>query len=214
MTKRTSIPYSDAELAWIEKHKTLVRREAHKKFVKKFGRTDVSLKNYNALCKRKGWMTGRTGQFIKGQESHNKGKKMPYNPNSARHQFKKGNKPHNTKHAGHERISVDGYIEVSINETNPHTGFERRYVLKHRHLWEKQNGPIPEGMCLKSLDGNKLNTDPSNWELIDRGTLAVLNQRNAHNYNDAPAEVKPALLTLAKLKHRASQIEKDNKTDE
>lgn len=203
--KGRAIPYSADELAWIEAHKKLVRREAHAKFCRKFGRDDVPFEAYNALCKRKGWLTGRTGRFDPGHLPANKGKKMPYNENSARNHFKPGHLPHNTRYAGHERLSPEGYVEVSVEETNPHTGFERRYVQKHRWLWEKINGPVPEGHALKCLDGNKQNTDPSNWEPIPRAMLPRLNGRFGRDYDHAPDELKPTIMAVAKLEHAARE---------
>lgn len=146
--KGRAIVYSDAELDFIRSVSQWHRDEAHTAFCQKFGRDDVSLKNFIGLCKRKGWLTGRTGQFVKGQASHNKGKKCPpgkggNHPNARRTQFRKGNKPHNTQYLGHERIDPkDGYVYVSIDQPNPHTGYERRYVLKHVWMWEQINGPI------------------------------------------------------------------------
>lgn len=203
--KGGAISYSQAELDFIKARKTKPRRELHAAFVKKFGRTDVSLDNFKALCKRKGWFTGRTGCYEAGSVPANKGKKMPFHPNSARTQFKKGQQPVNTKYAGHERVTVDGYIEISVNETNPHTGFERRYVQKHRWIWEKENGPIPEGMALKCLDGNKQNTDLSNWKLIPRAMLPRLNNRWGRDYDHAPDEIKPTIMAVAELEHCAAQ---------
>lgn len=206
--KGRQIPYSANELAWIKARAKRNRRETHAAFCEQFGRPDVSLKNFNALCKRNGWFTGRTGHFVKGQEPANKGKKMPpgvggNHPNARRTQFKKGQLPHNTKYLGHERLTVDGYVEISVDEVNPHTGYERRYVQKHRWLWEQKNGPVPEGHALKCLDGNKQNTDPSNWEAIPRALLPLLNGGRASimHYDAAPAELKPAILATAKLKH-------------
>ncbi|MEX3008989.1 HNH endonuclease signature motif containing protein [Hoeflea sp. TYP-13] len=199
------IQYTDDELEFIEQTSTLPRRQAYAAFREKFDRTDVSLNNYKALCKRKGWLTGRTGQFVKGGVPANKGKKMPYNANRARTQFKKGGMPHNTKFAGHERITRDGYVEISVEETNPHTGFGRRYVQKHRWLWEKENGPVPAGHCLKSVDGDKTNTDPSNWICIPRALLPRLAGRWTQGYDEAPAELKPVILATAKLEHRARE---------
>jgi hypothetical protein len=200
--KRRIIPYSPDELAWIKSHCTMAREKAHAKFCKKFSREDVSLSNYVGLCKRNGWLTGRDGRLQPGAVSWNKGKKMPFNPDSAKTQFKKGQLPPNMKFAGHEYICPkDGYVRISINETNPHTGFERRYVLKHKHLWEQKNGKLPAGMCLKCLDGNRSNTDPDNWEAIPRGALPFLNGHRGHNYEAMPTELKPTVLALAKLKH-------------
>jgi len=196
------IVYSAAELVWIKQHCTMPRREAHARFCRRFRRRDVLFDHFKALCKRQGWRTGRTGCFAKGLTPHNKGKRMPYHANSARTQFKPGNLPHNTKYLGHERVSVDGYVEISVAETNPHTGYCRRYVLKHRHLWEQQHGPVPAGHALKCLDGDRRNTDPSNWVLVSRGLLPFLSGgRYGQCYDQAALEVKPALLTLAKLKY-------------
>lgn len=196
-----SIPYSAKELAWIKARRALPRRAAHALFCRTFGRTDICLDNFKALCTRRGWTTGRTGCFPKGHVPANKGKRMPYNAASAKTQFKKGHRPANMKYLGHERVTVDGYVEVSIAETNPHTGFERRYVLKHRLLWERKHGRVPAGHCLKSLDGNRLNTDPSNWIAVPRALLPFMNGHRGPNYDPAPAAVKPAILALAKLKH-------------
>ena len=140
------------------------RRELHAAFVRTFRRRDVSLEALKILCLRKGWKTGRDGRYEKGAVPANKGKKMPYNANSARTQFKKGTQPLNTKYAGHERLA-EGYILISVNQTNPHTGFERRYVLKHKWLWEQVHGPVPAGMALK-CKGDRLNTEPSNWQRV------------------------------------------------
>ena len=168
----------------------------------RFGRNDVKPNHLHALRKRMGWKTGRTGCFAGGIVPHNKGKPHPAarGPNSARHHFKKGHQPHNTNYAGHERVSKDGYVEISVNETNPHTGFERRYVLKHRWLWEQAHGQVPKGMALKCL-GDRLNTDPSNWELVPRALLPRLGGRWGRNYDEAPAELKPTIMAVVKLEH-------------
>jgi len=216
MAKGSQIRYSKDELAWIKRHRTLPRREAHQRFCEKFGRSDVTVDNLKALCTRKGWKTGRDGRITKGTAAWNAGKKMPpgkggNHPNARKTQFKKGKLPHNTRFLGHERVSKDGYVEVSIDEPNPHTGFERRYVLKHKYLWEKKNGKLPKGMCLKCLDDNRLNTDPSNWEAIPRGALPFLNGHRGYYYSEMPDELKPSVLALAKLKHAKSKARKKGK---
>lgn len=203
------ITYSSAEMKWLKTNRTMSIRDYHAAFVDAFGRTDVTAPNLHALRKRKSWRTGRTGYFEKGFEPHNKGKTcLPgtggRHPNARATQFKKGNLPHNTKYVGHERVSKEGYVEISIEETNPRTGFERRYVLKHRWLWEQRHGAIPAGMALK-CKGDKLNTDPSNWELVPRALLPRLNGRFGRNYDGAPAEIKPTIMAVAKLEHRLNE---------
>jgi hypothetical protein len=207
--KGRQISYSAEELAWIEANKTKLRREAHALFVEKFGRNDVTLINYNSLCKRKGWMTGRTGRYDKGRTPENKGKKMPYNANSARTQFKKGQVPPNRVPLWTERVDKYGYIEMKVPLPDPYTGFKTRFMHKHRYLWEKENGPLPDGMALKCLDGDKTNTDPSNWEAIPRALLPRLSGGRWYRpYDDAPDEIKPTLMATAKLKHAMRQAGK------
>jgi hypothetical protein len=197
------LTYSSTELNFIKRRSKMDRRELHALFVQTFSRADVSLTNLNALCKRNGWFTGRSGCFGKGIVPHNKGKPHPAgrSAGAAKHHFKKGNLPHNTNYLHHERVSKDGYVEISVDEINPHTGFERCYVLKHRWLWEKERGPVPEGMCLKCL-GDQLNTDPANWELIPRALLPRLNGRFGRGYDEAPNELKPTIMAVVKIEHQ------------
>jgi hypothetical protein len=204
--------YSTEEMAWLEANRLLPISDYHAAFVAAFDRAeDVTAELLHALRKRMGWKTGRTGQFAPGQEPPNKGKpcapgKGGRHPNARRTQFKRGQEPHNTKHLGHERVTVDGYVEISVAETNPHTGYGRRYVLKHVHIWQAANGPIPKDHCLKCIGDDRTNTDPSNWELIPRAILPRLNggARKQHlAYDEASPEVRPALIAIATVEHRA-----------
>jgi hypothetical protein len=203
--KGRPIRYSAEELAFLEEWRGASRRSLHAAFVAAFGRPDVTRASITALCKRKGWLTGRDGRFEKGRVPANKGKKMPFNANSARTGFRKGQLPHNTKYAGHERVSKDGYVEISVAEINPHTGFARRYVLKHRWLWERKHGSVPDGMCLKCLTADRTNIDPGNWELVPRALLPRLNGRFGRGYDAAPAEIRPVIMATARLEHAARQ---------
>lgn len=101
-------------------------------------------------------------------------------------QYVKGSVPHNTKYNGHERITKDGYVEIRIKQG--------RYKLKHLHLWEQVNGSLPGGCCLRSLDGDKLNTDPDNWRLITRIENMYLNSKYK-----VPQEVIPSLVAIKQL---------------
>jgi hypothetical protein len=192
-------------------------------FNEQFGR-EISAHALHALRKRKGWKTGRTGCFQRGSEPHNKGKPCPEgrggrHPNARKTQFRKGNLPHNANYLGHERVDPkDGYVYVSVDETNPHTGFERRYVLKHKWLWEKANGPLPRGHALKCLDGNRQNTDPSNWEAVPRSLLPRLAGGNRYRkvlaFDDAAPELRPSILALAKLECAARQRAKPGRPND
>lgn len=205
--------YSAEEMAWLETNRLLPISEYHTAFVAKFDRAeDVTAELLHALRKRMGWKTGRTGCFEPGQTPMNKGKPCPpgvggRHPNAQRTQFKRGQEPHNTKYLGYERITQDGYVEISVAEPNPYTGYDRRFVLKHVWAWEAANGPIPEDHCLKCRSDDRTDTDPSNWVLIPRAILPRLNggRSKAHlAYADASPEVRPALIAIARVAHRAS----------
>lgn len=208
-----SILYSAEELAWIEENKEWPRAMLHRFFVMFFERQDVTLVHLNALCKRKGWMTGRTGCFAKGAVPANKGKRCPEgrggrHPNARRTQFTKGERRGVAiklyKPIGTERVSVDGYLERKIHDGMP---LQSRWRLVHLIEWEAKHGPVPKGHALKCLDGNKQNTDPSNWECIPRALLPRLAGGNRYRrvlpYDDAAPEVRPAILAIAKLEHAA-----------
>ncbi len=206
------IEYSAEELAWIEDNKHLPRRDLHADFRERFDRQDVSQTNLTALCKRKGWLTGRTGQFVKGQEPANKGKKGFCAPGSEKGWFRKGERRGVAtklyKPIGTERISKDGYIERKIHDGMP---LQSRWRAVHLIRWEEQNGPLPAGYALKCLNGDKADTDPANWQAIPRALLPRLNGRFGRGYDTAPAELKPTIMATAKLEHAAREAKKDAK---
>lgn len=205
--KGKPITYSDDELRWIKRNSDMTRADLHALFCKMFGRTDVSVNNIKALCKRHGWYSGRNGRFTPGQKAHNKGKKIAnVHPASKARQFRPGQVPPNARPMFSERLTKDSYIEIKVPVPNPYTTARTRFILKHRYLWEQINGPLPRGMALKCLDGDKTNTDPANWEAIPRAMLPRLNGRFGRDYDAAAPEVKPTLLAIAKLEHQAREL--------
>ncbi|WWT39568.1 HNH endonuclease [Microcystis phage Mae-JY02] len=204
--KGRAIHYSADELGWIKAMSDEPRRETHALFVEIWKRPDVSLSNLNSLCKRMGWMTGRTGQFVKGQPSHNAGKKGLRYAGSEKGWFRKGERSGVAvklyQPIGTERITKDGYRQRKVNDDMP---LQRRWRMVQLIEWEAVNGPLPEGHVLKCLDGDKTNCAPSNWVSIPRAMLPRLNGRFGRDFDAAPAEVKPTLLAIAKLEHAARE---------
>lgn len=201
--KGRRVKYSDVEISWLRDNCTLPIGEYHQAFCSAFNRQDVTAVGLQGMRKREGWKTGRTGQFDKGAVPWAKGKKLPFNANSAATQFKKGLTPHNRRGPGHESVDEDGYIWIVTDQRNPWTGASTWRVHKHRWLWEQTYGPVPEGMVLKCL-GDKANTDPSNWEPVPIGLLPRLNGKSNRGYDRAPAELKPTIMAVAKLEHAAA----------
>ena len=158
--------------------------------------------NLHALRKRKGWKTGRTGRFEPGQVSHNKGRKGVCPPGCEKGWFKPGVRQGVAtklyQPIGTERTSKDGYLERKIHDGMP---LQSRWRAVHLIRWEDANGPVPAGHALKCLDGDRTNTDPSNWEAVPRGLLPRLNGIYGRGYDAAPAELKPTIMAIAKLEH-------------
>lgn len=134
----------------------------------------------------------RDSWLKKGHVAHNKGRKQkdymsPENiAKSAKTRFKKGSTPPNTKPVGSERVTKDGYVEKKFKDIG--------YRLKHLHLWEQLNGKLPDGHCLECQDGNKQNTDPSNWKLISR-----IESMYKHSHANYPEEIIPSLVLTRKI---------------
>lgn len=213
--KGRQVSYTAEGLAWLEEHQKWPRTTLHVVFEMLFDRRDVTVEHIKALCSRRGWKTGRSGCFAKGSRPPNKGKVCPpgtggRHPNARRTQFRKGDRRgwaaalHQP--IGAERISKDGYIERKVHDGLP---LQSRWRSVHLIRWEALNGRVPPGHCLKCLDGDITNTAPSNWELIHRAVLLRLNggPNNRHlAYDDAAPEVRPALIAIAKVDHRAREL--------
>lgn len=211
--------FNDAEFAWLRDNHAMPIAQYFAAFQAEFDRPDMTPQKLNAMRKRQGWKTGRTGRFEQGHETHNKGKpcepgKGGRHPNAQKTHFNKGKVPPNRKPLWSERVGKDGYIEMSVPIPNPYTGHSTRYMHKHRWNWEQVNGPLPKGHALKCKDGNRQNCDASNWEAIPRGILPRLNGGKATRimaYDQAPAELKPSLLAVAKLDHAVSVARRERK---
>ena len=115
--------------------------------------------------------SGVDTKFKKGQTSWNKGKKMSSETyqKCRKTMFQKGNLS-NARPVGDERIDVDGYTYIKVEQPN-------KWRLKHRVLWEEKNGAIPKGYNLIFADGNKQNLDLDNLILVSNSELFILNQK-------------------------------------
>lgn len=66
-----------------------------------------------------------------------------------------------------------------------------------REVWKKHHGEIPEGMVVTVKDGNTLNLNIDNLELMDRGELAQINKNNLFGM---PPEMRTTVKLINKLK--------------
>lgn len=206
--------FSVAEIAWLSDQRALPIAEYYEAYQSNFSRPDVTPQKLHALRKRQGWKTGRTGQYQAGSAPLNKGKKCELgtgglHPNARKTQFPKGGRTGNAalnyKPIGAEREYKGGYLQRKIHDDLP---MQSRWKFIHQINWEVVNGPLPKGFALKCLDGDRKNTAATNWEAIPRGVLARLNGgrfRTTLPYDQAPDELKPVVMAVAKLRHRAAE---------
>ena len=143
-------------------------KEIQQAFIDKF-KWDITLVQVKSSIKRYHLNTGRTGRFEKGNISYNKGRKGICAEGCKKTWFKKGNIPKNYRPIGSERVTKDGYIEIKIADSS-------KWKLKHRVIWEQENGKVPHGYAIIFKDGNKLNIDIDNLMLVSRKALAVMNK--------------------------------------
>lgn len=134
--------------------------------------TAEQMKNYKARHKLN---SGVTGYFKKGHIPANKGNKGCYAAGSKKTWFASGHQPSNTDPIGTEKILGDGYVWVKI-DNQPKVSKSVNWKQKHRLLWEKANGPIPEGSRLLFADGNRENITLDNLILVTKAESLIMNQ--------------------------------------
>lgn len=117
--------------------------------------------------------SGKAHRFQKGCTPPNKGLRRPgWGPGRMKEtQFKKGQLSGWAKKYGRQigdtRL-IDGYLYVKVAEV-PHQPYTVNWKPLHVLNWERANGrPVPEGHCLWFRDGNRMNVEPGNLELITR----------------------------------------------
>jgi hypothetical protein len=143
-------------------------------------------------------------RFKKGHTPYNKNKKIEDWMSAEGiekckvNRFKKGHVPHNTLYDGAivERSLPDGttYKFVRISKKN--------WKLLHQQIWIKANGPIPEHHVVAFKDGDTMNTDLDNLELISRIENVFRNSR--YNY---PREIIPSMVLMNKLEKQLKQLQ-------
>lgn len=185
------IKYTSEMLEWVQANQAdITRAELTKLFNTKFD-MDLGRGTLAALCNRKGWKSNLNARYPKGAVPWNKDKKGYMGANAT--SFKKGNRPKNHRSVGSERVTRDGYVEVKIKEPN-------KWRLKHIVVWERHNGPIPKGHCIRLLDNDRTNCDIDNLICVSRGANATSNTRNKANTGDV--ELNKAILMTEHLKDK------------
>ena len=136
-------------------------------------------------------------QFKPGHTPHNKGKQISAEiyEKVAPTMFKRGNKPHNTKPVGTINVRADTqgrlYQYIKIKDC--------QWELLQRHVWTQANGEIPPGSVVIFLDGNYLNCELNNLQVISRRENMARNTIQRY-----PAELQQIMKLTCKLKRKTN----------
>jgi len=185
--------YNQQHKDFLRDNQHLTRLELTTAFNKEFDTTQTYSCIHQA-CKRFKFRTNRNTKFKPGHKSWNAGSKGLTSANKT--SFKKGQKPHNHKPVGHERITVDGYIEVKTSEP-------KTFELKHRLVWQHHNGKLPNDMIITFKDGDTTNCNIENLEAITRQEHVRRNKLKIKSY---PQELQPTIKLIAKIQTKASKL--------
>ena len=99
-----------------------------------------------------------------------------------------------------ETAAKDGYIYIKVSDK------PSKWIKKHRYIWEKTYGKIPEGYQLAFADGNRKNCDLKNLRLIRKSTQAIMNMTCLSKVD---GEYFDTAVLIAELKHIQNNRQKD-----
>lgn len=185
----------------IANHKGVSMRKIAAMILERFG-VEMSTTPLRQFYKENGISSGLDGRFKKGCPSWNKGKKWDeyLSPESQekikRTCFWKQHTPWNAN------VPVGTVVARRNGGSGLKYLFEKvaqpdRWKLHHRMVWERANGPIPEGHFVEFADGNPMNCDIDNLVLTTKAQHAVKCRRGIKSHDRESAE---AANTLASLK--------------
>ena len=127
-------------------------------------------------------------QFSQGHTPWNKGMKG-LDIGGKETQFKKGHVPHNHKSVASERIDEDGYTYIKIADP-------RKWVLKHRHIYEQHHGTLEPHMVVTFID-----KDISNFAIENLEAITKVENMERNRITKYPQPIQQAVKTLNKLWH-------------
>ena len=160
----------------------------------------------SAYKKNHNLKSGMDFKMKPGQVSWNKGKKMSaeqYERCKAT-MFKKGNVPKNTYPIGTEVEMKGGYLIVKVDD-KPKAPKWDNWKMKHHLVWEKANGPVPEGCRVIFKDGDPSNCDLSNLGLLTKAEHILANLNGLRNTDPKITETG---MVVAKVLGKMSEIRK------
>lgn len=137
-------------------------------------------------------------KFQKGNIPWNKGTKGKGICKPNKGSFKKGHEAFlNSKPLYSEIVDEHGYIRVKVAE--------RKWVLKHRLIYEQHHGKIEEGYRVMFADTDKTNFDIDNLILVNAREIFIANK---NKFIKEDAELTKAGVNCAKLIAKIVELKK------
>jgi len=142
-------------------------------------------------------------RFPKGHVPANKGLRRPgwFSGRMRETQFQKGGFPINRDPdyyvIGALRVNTDGYIDMRVSFAPGANGWR----ALHSILWEDAHGKIPRTHCLRFKDGDRLNVELGNLELLTRSD----NMRRNSIHRILPKDLVQTKQLLGQLKRRVRE---------
>lgn len=137
--------------------------------------------------------TGKTGVSTRFAKGHKRGKETQFKPGHRGGRAEQIYQP-----IGAERVR-DGYLYRKVRDDGP---MHKRWEMVHRLNWVAVHGQIPDGHVVVFRNGNRMEVEVENLELISRQQLAARN--TIHRY---PREVKDLIRLNAKLQRTIHGID-------
>ena len=157
-------------------------------------------KQLNSYYKNHDLNSGFTGRFEKGHVPPNKGRKGYHASGSEKGWFSDGHVPANKMPIGTVWKKSDGYLWRKIGEGG------RDWRQEHILVWESAHGPVPPGMLVIFLDGNRENIALDNLALISKRTNQYLNKKGLRS---SDPDVTRAMITAAQLFEAVAEKRKE-----
>ena len=191
---------TDKDTEFIKAHYQGVSTKKMCELLKEETGTIVSESTMQVFYKQNGLKSGLDGRYKKGHRPQNAFKKGFEGLTEEQierikaHQYKKGDKPWDTKEVGTRVLRTKNnkkqYAYVKLGDCN--------WKLEHILVWEKAHGKLPEGARLIRIDGDNYNNNLENLMPITSQELLNVNQEGLTDN----AELNKAIIYRAKINRK------------
>ena len=205
--------FTDYQIAWLRAFwPRYTRDQTHRMFNDRFKTALTKRQICTAAKNHDCGLSAFDGRYKKGSIPPNKGRMGYHPPGSEKGWFKKGDTPGNTRPVYSEHVDHIGdddhktpVLMIKIPGPAPYasqrragTHRETRWIRKAVWVWERANGPVPEGHAILQLDGDFTNCEPSDLQSVPLSVLARLNAW--HSVKPAGPDANPARVRIAQIR--------------